>query len=93
MNFKVMINGKWIEFSYDPSEVFKNIHLKFDEYGKLDLIKKKDGIPEGEVMNKNGVFSFIKLLSIKEPFIVDCRDYEKICNVSEIQELRSSGSV
>jgi len=93
MNFKVMINGKWIEFSYDPSEVFKNIHLKSDEYGKLDLIKKKDGIPEGEVKIINGVFSFIKLQNTDEPFIVDHRDWEKICNVSEIQELRSSRSV
>lgn len=90
--YSVILKGNQIDLEFTPDEeivMHEEIHLSPHVYGVLDLIKKKEGHPEGEVVEKNGLFSILKYPG-QEPYIVDCRDFKKICDLSEVQELRLS---
>ncbi len=92
MNYKLNLKGTEVDVEFSPDEkivIVEEIHLSPYTYGVLDLIKKKEGIPAGEVIVTNGIFSLMKKRD-QEAYIVDCRDYQKICNISEIQELKLS---
>lgn len=83
-------NKTAVEFIADEKiAICDEIHFSPHTYGALDLIKIKEGDPAGEVVKKNGIFSLMKYPG-QEPYIMDCRDYKKICDLSEVQELRLS---
>jgi|GEM_PF-5026773 len=92
MEYEIILNGQKIMIEFTPDEkiqLYEEVHLEPFKYGPLDLIKKDENIPNGKIITKNGIFSFIKYPG-KEAYLVDCRDYQKICNITEIQEIKIS---
>lgn len=92
MEYKITFNGQETTVEFTPDEkiqMFEEVHLEPYKYGALDLIKKDEENPDGKVIIQNGIFSFMKYPG-KEAYIVDCRDYKKICNITEIKEIRRS---
>ena len=92
MQYIIILKGQKVSVEFTPDEKIKlveEIHLDFHLFGALDLVKKSENDPDGEVIVKKGIFSFMKNAG-QEAYIVDCRDYKKICNITEIQEIRSS---
>lgn len=92
MEYLLLFKGQMVPVEFSPDDkirIVEEIYLDMHKYGALDLVKKKEGDPNGEVVVKNGIFSLMKCRG-EEAYITDCRDYKKICNITEIQELRSS---
>lgn len=92
MTYKIILKGKEVPVEFSPDEkivINEEIHLDPFKYGSLDLVLKKEGVPGGEVIIRNGIFSFMKHPD-QEAYIVDCRDYQEICKISDIQELKAS---
>lgn len=98
----VKING--VDIPYDFRGMFE-IHLNPMDYGVFHVIGKKSENGESSVLFENAAVSFINpagedihgittIITVEgnEPYVVDCRTYEKICSMKDLIELKTEYS-